>query len=92
MKKFIQIDINNANFWKYFSGLQYSCLGSWSKNGSQYIAIANLKESRMEEKYRCMIKKKADQYYIGMSLTPQCNQLTTPEDSPIRIKLSPRKY
>ena len=46
----------------------------------------------MEEKYRCMIKKKADQYYIGMSLTPQCNQLTTPEDSPIRIKLSPRKY
>ena len=41
--------------------------------------MANTKESRKDEKYRCFLKNRDDDYYLGVSITPECNVLKTVE-------------
>ena len=51
--------------------------------------MANTKESRKEEKYRCFLKNRDDDLLLGKSITPECNVLKTPQDSPERLNLTP---
>ncbi|XP_071546412.1 LOW QUALITY PROTEIN: uncharacterized protein [Panulirus ornatus] len=70
----------------------FSCLGDWHQGKNQYFAVFNTKESRKEEKYRCFVRNREDDLYLGHSLTPECSVLKTPENSPIRFKLSYAKF
>ncbi|KAL9891396.1 uncharacterized protein LOC119638746 [Glossina fuscipes] len=75
-----------------FSGtVEYSCLGDWFVGKNHYFAVANTKESRKDEKYRCFLKNRDDDLYIGVSITAECNTLKTPENSPERLNLTPVK-
>lgn len=75
-----------------FNGVvEYSCLGDWFVGKNHYFAVANTKESRKDEKYRCFLKNRDDDLYIGVSITAECNTLKTPEKSPVRLKLTPVK-
>ncbi|XP_026473212.1 uncharacterized protein LOC113377199 [Ctenocephalides felis] len=75
-----------------FNGLvEYSCLGHWFVDKNHYFAVANTKESRKDEKYRCFLKNRDDDLYIGVSITAECNTLKTPERSPERLRLTPVK-
>lgn len=71
--------------------VEYSCLGHWFVNKNHYFAVANTKESRKDEKYRCFLKNRDDDLYIGVSITAECNTLKTPERSPERLRLTPVK-
>ena len=51
--------------------------------------MANTKESRKDEKYRCFLKNRDDDYFLGVSITPECNTLKTVEKSPERMRLKP---
>ncbi|CAD6219411.1 GSCOCG00004958001-RA-CDS [Cotesia congregata] len=63
-----------------FDGVvEYSCL------------VANTKESRKDEKYRCFLKNREDDLYIGVSITAECNTLNTVEKSPERLHITPVK-
>lgn len=53
--------------------------------------MANTKESRKDEKFRCFLKNRDDDAYIGKSITPECNTLKSPEDSPERYRMTPGK-
>ena len=44
-----------------------------------FFAVANTKESRKDEKYRCFLKNRDDDYYLGVSITPECNSINTIE-------------
>ena len=46
---------------------------------NHFFAVANTKESRKDEKYRCFLKNRDDDYYLGVSITPECNVLKTVE-------------
>lgn len=73
-----------------FDGVvEYSCLGDWFVGKNHYFAVANTKESRKDEKYRCFLKNRDDDSYIGVSITPECNTLKTVEKSPERLKVTP---
>ncbi|CAB3367969.1 Hypothetical predicted protein [Cloeon dipterum] len=75
-----------------FDGLvEYSCLGSWFVEKNHFFAVANTKESRKDEKYRCFLKNRDDDLYIGVSITAECNTLKTPEQSPERLRITPVK-
>ncbi|SPP83044.1 uncharacterized protein LOC117585283 [Drosophila guanche] len=75
-----------------FSGpVEFSCLGDWFVGKNHYFAVANTKESRKDEKYRCFLKNRDDDLYVGVSITAECNTLKTPETSPERLKLTPVK-
>ncbi|XP_044739169.1 uncharacterized protein LOC123300633 [Chrysoperla carnea] len=75
-----------------FDGLvEYSCLGDWFVGKNHYFAVANTKESRKDEKYRCFLKNRDDDLYIGVSITAECNSLKTPEKSPERMRVTPVK-
>lgn len=75
-----------------FDGVvEYSCLGDWFVGKNHYFAVANTKESRKDEKYRCFLKNRNDDTYIGVSITPECNTLKTVEKSPERLKVQPIK-
>lgn len=75
-----------------FTGIvEYSCLGDWFIGKNHYFAVANTKESRKDEKYRCFLKNRDDDLFIGVSITAECNTLKTPENSPERLKLTPVK-
>ncbi|CAL4068865.1 unnamed protein product, partial [Meganyctiphanes norvegica] len=71
---------------------EFSCLGSWQVGNNQYFAVANTKESRPDEKYKCFVKSREDDLYLGISHTPDCSLVRTPEDSPIRVRLTPAKH
>ncbi|KAH0561156.1 uncharacterized protein LOC123266064 [Cotesia glomerata] len=71
--------------------VEYSCLGDWFVNKNHYFAVVNTKETRIEEKYRCFLKNRDDEKYIGMSLTPECNTLSAIDDSPIRLHITQKK-
>lgn len=77
--------------WQIFSIIvvEYSCLGDWFVDKNHFFAVANTKESRIEEKYRCFLKNRDDDLYIGVSITPHCNTLKTVEDSPERLRITP---
>lgn len=75
-----------------FSGVvEYSCLGDWFVGKNHYFAVANTKESRKDEKYRCFLKNRDDDLYIGVSITAECNTLKTVEKSPERMRVTPVK-
>jgi len=75
-----------------FNGLvEFSCLGDWLIGKNHYFAVANTKESRKDEKYRCFLKNRDDDLYIGVSITAECNTLNTPEKSPERMRITPVK-
>lgn len=71
--------------------VEYSCLGDWFSGKNHFFAVANTKESRKDEKYRCFLKNRDDDLYIGVSITPECNVLKTPESSPSRLRITPVK-
>nr|CAG4642389.1 EOG090X03AK [Evadne anonyx] len=70
---------------------EYSCLGDWFIGKNHFFAVANTKESRKDEKFRCFLKNRDDDAYIGKSITPECNTLKSPEDSPERYRMTPVK-
>ena len=59
--------------------MEFSCLGDWVVGKNQYFAVANTKESRIDEKFRCFMKNRDDDYFLGQSITPECNQIKTVE-------------
>jgi len=69
--------------------VEFSCLGDWVVGKNQYFAVANTKESRIDEKFRCFMKNRDDDYFLGQSITPECNQIKTVEQAPIRIQMTP---
>lgn len=75
----------------FFSVVEYSCLGDWFVGKNHYFAVANTKESRKDEKYRCFLKNRDDDLYIGVSITAECNTLETVEKSPERLHITPGK-
>ncbi|XP_058065303.1 uncharacterized protein LOC131214967 [Anopheles bellator] len=75
-----------------FNGVvEYSCLGDWFIGKNHYFAVANTKESRKDEKYRCFLKNRDDDLYMGVSITAECNTLKTVEKSPERLRVTPVK-
>ncbi|ROT63545.1 hypothetical protein C7M84_018558, partial [Penaeus vannamei] len=74
------------------TGVEFSCLGNWYVGKNHYFAVVNTKESRKEEKYRCFVRNREDDLYLGHSLTPECSVLKTPENSPVRFRLSYAKH
>jgi hypothetical protein len=75
-----------------FDGVvEYSCLGAWFVGKNHYFAVANTKESRDDEKFRCLLKNRDDDLYIGVSITAECNTLKTVEQSPERLHIWPIK-
>jgi hypothetical protein len=75
-----------------FSVVEYSCLGAWFVGKNHYFAVANTKESRDDEKFRCLLKNRDDDLYIGVSITAECNTLKTVEQSPERLHIWPSKF
>nr|CAG4651685.1 EOG090X03AK [Triops cancriformis] len=71
--------------------VEFSCLGDWFVGKNHFFAVANTKESRKEEKFRCFLKNRDDDLYMGSSITPECNTLKSPEESPERYRLTPVK-
>ena len=59
--------------------VEFSCLGDWVVGKNQYFAVANTKESRIDEKFRCFMKNRDDDYFLGQSNTPECNHIKTVE-------------
>lgn len=75
-----------------FEGLvEYSCLGDWFVEKNHFFAVANTKESRKDEKFRCFLKNRDDDLYLGVSITAECNYLKTVEQSPERLRITPVK-
>ncbi|XP_066960494.1 uncharacterized protein udt isoform X1 [Macrobrachium rosenbergii] len=75
-----------------FEGVrEFSCLGDWFDGKNHYFAVANTKESRKDEKYRCFVRNRDDDLYMGHSITPECSVLKTPENSPFRFRMTPVK-
>ncbi|KAG8280519.1 hypothetical protein J6590_080712 [Homalodisca vitripennis] len=75
-----------------FDGVvEYSCLGDWFVDKNHFFAVANTKESRKDEKYRCFLKNRDDDLYLGVSITAECNTLKTVEKSPERLHVNPVK-
>lgn len=72
-----------------FAAAEYSCLGDWFIGKNHFFAVANTKESRKDEKFRCFLKNRDDDAYLGKSITPECNTLKSPEDSPERYRMTP---
>ncbi|KAG0726840.1 hypothetical protein GWK47_035780 [Chionoecetes opilio] len=68
---------------------EFSCLGDWFVGKNHYFAAANTKESRKDEKYRCFVRNRDDDIYMGHSITPECSVLKTPENSPFRFRMTP---
>lgn len=69
--------------------VEFSCLGDWFVGKNHFFAVANTKESRKDEKYRCFLKNREDDYYLGASITPECNVLKSVEKAPERMRLKP---
>lgn len=69
----------------------YIISGHWFVDKNHFFAVANTKESRKDEKYRCFLKNRDDDLYIGASITPECHSLKTVEKSPERYRINPVK-
>lgn len=75
-----------------FDGVvEFSCLGDWFVGKNHFFAVANTKESRKDEKYRCFLRNRDDDLYFGASITAECNTLKTVEESPERYRVYPVK-
>jgi len=42
---------------------------------NHFFAVANTKESRKDEKYRCFLRNRDDDLFVAASITPECNTL-----------------
>lgn len=71
--------------------MEYTCLGDWLVDKNHFFAVANSKESRKDSKYRCFLKNRDDDEYIGVSNTAECNTLKSVESSPVRLHVSPSR-
>lgn len=67
--------------------VQYKCLGDWYVGKNHYFAVTNARESRIDEKYRCFLANRDDDIYLGVSITPECSALKTPQGSPERYSM-----
>ncbi|XP_064476465.1 uncharacterized protein LOC135390623 [Ornithodoros turicata] len=67
--------------------VQFKCLGDWYIGKNHYFAVMNARESRIDEKYRCFLANRDDDLFIGVSITPECSILKTPQESPERYRL-----
>ncbi|KAK7603866.1 hypothetical protein V9T40_003865 [Parthenolecanium corni] len=75
-----------------FNGVvEYTCLGDWLVDKNHFFAVVNSKESRKDSKYRCFLKNRDDDEYIGVSNTAECNTLKSVDNSPVRLHVSPIK-
>lgn len=86
---YVQIEILKNYF--LFVVVEFSCLGDWFVGKNHFFAVVNTKESRKDEKYRCFLKNRDDDLYIGVSITAECNTLKTVEKSPERLHIKPGK-
>lgn len=71
---------------------EYTCLGDWYVGRNHYFVAANTKESRREERFRCFVRDREDDLYMGASITPECSVLKTPQNSPLRFRFSHGMY
>lgn len=67
--------------------VQYKCLGDWYIGKNHYFAAMNARESRIDEKYRCFLANRDDDLFLGVSITPECSILKTPQESPERYRM-----
>lgn len=71
--------------------VEYKCLGDWYIGKNHYFAVKNDRETRVEEAYRCFLTNRDDDQYMSVSTTAECNVLRTPQQGPVRWRLSPIK-
>jgi len=71
--------------------VEYKCLGDWYVGKNHYFAVKNNRETRVEEAYRCFLTNRDDDQYISVSATAECNVLRSPQQGPVRWRLSPIK-
>lgn len=71
--------------------IEYKCLGDWYVGKNHYFAVKNNRETRVEEAYRCFLANRDDDQYMSVSATAECNVLRSPQQGPIRWRLSPIK-
>lgn len=71
--------------------VQFKCLGDWYIGKNHFFAVVNARESRIDEKYRCFLGNRDDDYFLAVSITPECNTLKTPQEGPERLRLEPVK-
>lgn len=76
----------------FFSpAVEYSCLGDWFVGKNHFFAVVNTKESRVDEKYRCFLRNRDDDFFLAASITPECNTLKASESAPERLHINPVK-
>ncbi|KAI8440903.1 hypothetical protein MSG28_009201 [Choristoneura fumiferana] len=89
-----QFLITNQKFnitYRKCPGMSGTFDGHWFVGKNHFFAVANTKESRKDERYRCFLKNRDDDLYLGASITPECSALKTVEKSPERYKVTPVK-
>lgn len=73
------------------ASVEYKCLGDWYIGKNHYFAVKNNRETRVEEAYRCFLTNRDDEQFMSMSTGAECNMLRSPQQGPIRWRLSPIK-
>lgn len=68
--------------------VHYKCLGDWYVGKNHYFAVKNDRETRVEEAYRCFLTNRDDDQYVSVSTTAECNVLRSPQQGPVRWRLS----
>lgn len=68
--------------------VEYKCLGDWYVGKNHYFAVKNNRETRVEEAYRCFLTNRDDDQYVSVSATAECNVLRSPQQGPVRWRLS----
>lgn len=72
--------------------VEYSCLGDWFAGKNNFFAVVNTKESRKDEKYRCFLRNRDDDFFLAASITAECNTLKGSESAPERLRITPGIY
>ncbi|KAI8429135.1 hypothetical protein MSG28_007683 [Choristoneura fumiferana] len=85
------LDIKTVTVSLESAPIQMHRSGHWFVGKNHFFAVANTKESRKDERYRCFLKNRDDDLYLGASITPECSALKTVEKSPERYKVTPVK-
>lgn len=73
------------------NNVEFACLGDWFIGKNHFFAVLNVRESRPEEKYKCFLRNRDDDYFATQSITAECNTLETPQKGPERLRLEPVK-
>ena len=72
--------------------VEYICLGSWSIGKNRFFAVANPRETRRENTYRCFLKNFDDDLYLGVSSTAECNILKNVKESPELLRITAAEF